>query len=119
MTRSAALAPLRELLAAARPVKVAHNAKFDAKWIKHTFDTELGGVFDTLLASQLISAGADERHSLAAVAERYLDEQLSKEEQLSDWSGELSASQLEYAARDAAVMLPLREVLINKLKARI
>lgn len=117
LAHSDALAPLRELLAAARPVKISHNAKFDAKWIKHTFDTELGGVFDTLLASQLISAGADERHSLAAVAERYLDERLDKEEQLSDWSGTLSASQLEYAARDAAVMLPLREVLINKLKS--
>src|SRR4051812_39102335 len=36
MKRSEALAPLRDLLAAARPVKVAHNMKFDAKWIKHT-----------------------------------------------------------------------------------
>ncbi len=114
---SAALAPLRELLIAARPVKVAHNAKFDAKWIKHTLDIELGGIFDTLLASQLISAGADERHSLEAVASRYLDEQIDKAEQLSDWSGALSERQLEYAARDAAVMLSLREVLINKLKA--
>src|ERR1044072_8383543 len=48
--QSAALAPLRELLAAARPVKIAHNAKFDAKWTKHTLGVELGGLFDTLLA---------------------------------------------------------------------
>ena len=32
---AAQLAPLRELLAAPRPVKVAHNAKFDAKWVSH------------------------------------------------------------------------------------
>ena len=113
----AALAPLLELLAAPRPVKVAHNAKFDAKWTKHQLDTELGNVFDTMLASQLVSAGeSEDRHSLAAVAARYLDETVDKSEQLSDWSGEISPSQLEYAARDAALMLPLRERLIELLK---
>ncbi|HEX9919696.1 MAG TPA: hypothetical protein VGA87_11045, partial [Pyrinomonadaceae bacterium] len=30
-----ALAPLLDLLAAPRPFKAAHNAKFDAKWTKH------------------------------------------------------------------------------------
>ncbi len=112
------LAPLRQLLAAARPVKVAHNAKFDAKWTKHQLDTELGGVFDTMLASQIVSAGdTEDRHSLAAVAARYLNETVDKSEQLSDWGGELSPAQLEYAARDAALMLPLREALIKRLKA--
>ncbi|HEY0099361.1 MAG TPA: DNA polymerase [Pyrinomonadaceae bacterium] len=111
------LAPLRELLAAPRPVKVAHNAKFDAKWTKHQLGVELGGIFDTLLASQIVSAGeSEDRHSLAAVAARYLDETVDKSEQLSDWSGELSEAQLEYAARDAALMLPLRERLIELLK---
>jgi DNA polymerase I-like protein with 3'-5' exonuclease and polymerase domains len=113
-----ALAPLRELLAAARPIKIAHNAKFDAKWVKHFLGVELGGLFDTLLASQIISAGdTDERHSLEAVAARYLNETVDKAEQLSDWSGELSESQLEYAARDAAVLPHLREKQIEKLKS--
>jgi len=112
-----ALAPLFQLLAAPRPVKVAHNAKFDAKWTKHQLGTELGGVFDTMLASQLVSAGeSEDRHSLAAVAARYLDETVDKSEQLSDWSGQLSTAQLEYAARDAALMLPLRDRLIELLK---
>ena len=52
-----ALAPLRDLLSAPRPIKILHNAKFDAKFIKHTFGTDLGGIFDTLLASQLLGAG--------------------------------------------------------------
>ncbi|HJR08919.1 MAG TPA: DNA polymerase [Pyrinomonadaceae bacterium] len=111
------LAPLRQLLAAPRPVKVAHNAKFDAKWTKHQLGAELGGIFDTMLASQIVSAGeSEDRHSLAAVAARYLDETVDKSEQLSDWSGKLSRAQLEYAARDAALMLPLRERLIELLK---
>jgi DNA polymerase-1 len=115
--QSESLAPLRQLLAAPRPVKVAHNAKFDAKWTKHQLGVELGGIFDTLLASQIVSAGeSEDRHSLAAVAARYLDETVDKSEQLSDWSGELSDAQLDYAARDAALMLPLRERLIELLK---
>ncbi|MBV9959428.1 MAG: hypothetical protein JO360_13470, partial [Acidobacteria bacterium] len=116
--QSAALAPLREMLADARPVKVAHNMKFDAKWIKHTLGVEIGGLFDTLLASQIISAGdPDERHGLEAVAARYLGETVDKTERLSDWSKELSAAQLEYAATDAALLLPLREKMIERLKA--
>ncbi|HLL72684.1 MAG TPA: DNA polymerase [Pyrinomonadaceae bacterium] len=117
LAQNETLAPLRQLLAAARPVKVAHNAKFDAKWTKHQLGAELGGIFDTMLASQIVSAGeSEDRHSLAAVAARYLDETVDKSEQLSDWSGKLSPAQLEYAARDAALMLPLRERLIELLK---
>src|SRR5215213_7169241 len=128
------LAPLRRLLAATRPVKVAHNAKFDAKWVSHYLDVELGGdfdsgaeskneveragLFDTLLASQLVSAGEQEdRHSLASVSERYLSVPVDKTQQVSDWGGTLSAAQLEYAARDAQLMLPLRLKLVEALRS--
>ncbi len=115
---SESLAPLRNLLSASRPVKVAHNAKFDAKWISHTLGVEIGGLFDTLLASQIISAGnSEDRHGLDAVAGRILGENVDKAERLSDWSGPLSSSQLEYAARDAAVLLQLRERMVDRLKA--
>src|SRR6266850_699970 len=113
-----ALAPLRDLLAAPRPIKIAHNAKFDAKFIKHTLGVDLGGIFDTLLASQLIGAGdIEERHGLEAVASRYLNESVDKTERLSNWNLELSDAQLEYAARDAAIFLPFRERLIERLKS--
>ena len=135
-----ALAPLRRLLAAKQPVKIAHNAKFDAKWVRHGLGVELhgawdsraslgeanggververAGLFDTLLASQIVSAGeTEDRHGLAAVVERYLGETVDKSQQISDWSGELSESQLTYAARDAAVLLPLRDKLIAQLRA--
>ena len=116
--KSEALAPLRALLAAPRPIKILHNAKFDAKFIKHTLGTDLGGIFDTLLASQLLGAGdIEERHGLEAVAGRYLSEAVDKTERLSNWDLELTEAQLEYAARDAAVLLPLREKLIERLKA--
>jgi DNA polymerase-1 len=111
-------APLRRLLEAQRPIKIAHNAKFDAKFIKHNLGVDIGGIFDTLLASQLVGAGdIEERHGLETVASRYLNESVDKTERLSNWNFELSEAQLEYAARDAAVLLPLREKLIDRLKA--
>ena len=55
------LAPLRDLLASSRQTKIAHNAKFDTKWVRHHLGTEVGGVYDTYLASILISAGEGER----------------------------------------------------------
>jgi DNA polymerase I-like protein with 3'-5' exonuclease and polymerase domains len=115
--KTEALAPLRHLLEAQRPIKIAHNSKFDAKFIKHNLGVDLGGLFDTLLASQLVGAGdIEERHGLESVATRYLNEAVDKTERLSNWDFELSESQLEYAARDAAVLLPLRERLIERLK---
>ncbi|HRH44580.1 MAG TPA: DNA polymerase [Pyrinomonadaceae bacterium] len=113
------LAPLRDLLKNPKVEKVAHNAKFDAKWVKHHLGVDVGGLFDTLLASQLIAAGdQDRRHNLAEVTSFFLGQELDKSEQVSDWSAnELSHSQVEYAARDAATMLPLREKVWEKLKS--
>ena len=63
LQQSEAFSSFRALLSAHRPVKIAHNSKFDAKFIKHNFGVDLGGLFDTLLASQLVSAGdIEERH---------------------------------------------------------
>ena len=76
-------------------------------------------MFDTYLASQLISAGdQDRRHSLADVTQFFTGVELDKSMQLSDWSAdELSQSQVEYAARDAAIMPQLREQVADRLKA--
>lgn len=118
LNKNESLEPLKRLLEAPRPIKIAHNAKFDAKFIKHNLGADLGGLFDTLLASQLVGAGdIEERHGLETVASRLLNESIDKSERLSNWNFELSEAQLEYAARDAAILLPLREKLIERLKA--
>ena len=106
------LNPFLELLITPQPLKIAHNAKFDAKFLRKHCGVNLNGIFDTYLSSLLISAGDENhRHGLEPVVNRYLGIQLNKEAQLSDWSGELSAYQLDYAAKDAALLLPLRERL--------
>ena len=99
------------------PVKVLHNAKFDYQFLLAEHGISLSPIFDTMLAAQLLDGGEyGASYALEAVAERYLDEAVDKSEQRADWSGELGRAQLEYAARDAAILLPLRERLAEKLE---
>ncbi|CDJ44924.1 Chromosome II, complete genome, related, partial [Eimeria tenella] len=82
----------------------------------------LGGVsppvFDSLLASRLLEAAEIQRgFSLAQVVERTLGLFLDKRMQSSNWdSQQLHEEQLLYAARDAAVLLPLHDRLSRRLK---
>src|SRR5215212_3662192 len=110
------LAPLKEVLESG-PVKVLQNAKFDYAFLKAEHDISLSPIFDTMLAAQLL-AGGDQSpsYALEAVAERYANVELDKSARLEDWSGKLSEAQIEYAARDAAILLPLRERLMEEIE---
>jgi len=56
-------------------------------------------------------------HSLYEVAHRHLEVALDKTEQAGDWSREeLTPEQVRYAGLDAAVLLPLREILEKLLR---
>ena len=112
------VAPLRRIIESEEQVKILHNAKFDAKWLRYELGCEINNVFDTYLASQLIAAGESERrHGLADVAQFFTGTVLDKTEQISDWSApELSNSQIEYAARDAAVLPQIRDQIAERLK---
>ncbi len=113
------LAPLRDLLSSNKQTKIAHNAKFDTKWVRHHLGVEVGNIYDTYLASILISAGEGERrHGLADVVQFFLGRTLDKSEQVSDWAADtLSQSQVEYAAKDAAIMPEIREKLEERIVA--
>lgn len=92
--------------------KIIHHASFERRVFK-SLSVTLAGVFDTLEASRR-RHGPDALggHSLAAVCERELGVSLDKTEQTSNWARRpLSAAQLEYAAADAEVLLPLYERL--------
>ena len=96
-------------------IKIFQNAKFDLQ-----FFMKLGihpsPIFDTMLANQLLrTSGGSGRSNLAALVRHYLDEDISKEEQKSDWQGVLNESQLIYAARDAEVLLRLRKAMAGEL----
>ncbi len=110
------LAPLKDLLAGSA-IKVFHNAKFDLKFLQIADIPVKGQLCDTQIAAQLLISGLkDDGYNLKDVVKDYLLEELPKEQQVSDWSGDLTPYQIEYAARDAAVLLRLREVLIPLLR---
>jgi DNA polymerase-1 len=110
------LSPLTEVLEGGT-VKVGHNLKFDYQFLHAIYGISLSPLFDTMLAAQVLDGGNyAASYSLEAVVERYLDESLDKAEQRSDWSGQLSEAQLEYAAQDARVLLPLRDPLAASLE---
>ncbi len=93
-------------------VKVFHNAKFDLQFLL-ALGIRVTHVFDTMLAAQILrSSGGPERANLAAVCKHYLNETVDKNEQKSDWSAALTAAQLAYAAKDALILLRLREAMI-------
>ena len=110
------LAPLKEVLEEG-PVKVLQNAKFDYAFLKAEHGISLSPIFDTMLAAQLLGGGDQgPSYSLEAVAQRHAGISVDKSAQGEDWSGRLSEAQIEYAARDAAVLLPLRERLAEELE---
>jgi DNA polymerase I-like protein with 3'-5' exonuclease and polymerase domains len=110
------LTPLKAVLEDG-PVKIGHNLKFDYAFLWAEHGISLSPVFDTMLAAQLLDGGEyGSSYALEAVAERYLDESVDKSARRDDWSGDLSERQLEYAARDAAILLPLRERLKEELE---
>ena len=88
---------------------IFHNAKFDVKFLVSAGLPWPRRIFDTMLASQLLTAGLRTNHSLENVVGRELSVSLPKDVRKSDWTGELSDEQLSYAARDAAVLWPLYE----------
>src|SRR5918992_4300525 len=111
------LSPLKNVLEGG-PVKVLHHAKFDHSFLWAEHGISLSPIFDTMLAAQLLDGGEyGPSYALEAVAERYLDETVDKTARGEDWSGELSSAQLEYAARDAAILLPLRERLAEAMES--
>ena len=116
--------------------KVGHNLKFDLSFIQASQGRRLkmSNLFDTMLASQVCWAGLYKleaapkstkfpwkkvlpEQTLKALAERHLGISLSKEYQASNWGADtLSPEQKAYAAIDAAVLLPLHDILQELLQ---
>ena len=95
---------------------LAHNAVFDLGWLQEHNIHPAGWVRCSMLASRLLTNGLpNTKHGLDSVVKRYLKKELSKEQQRSDWSGELSKEQLEYAANDVAALVELDAILEHRI----
>ena len=112
----ARLAKLSAILSDPNRKLIIQNRKFEHSWFLYHMGFQTQTVFDTYLASILIDFRG--KHGLDTLAKKYLvGVDMSKAEQASDWSGELSESQLNYAAEDVAYLHELRRVLLEKLQA--
>lgn len=95
---------------------IAHNAVFDLGWLQEHEVYPQGTVLCTMLASRILTNGMPNiKNGLKHVVHRYLKKEISKEEQASDWSQELTTNQLEYAATDVLVLLELYEQIQQRM----
>jgi DNA polymerase I len=112
------LGPVKEALNKTNGVIVGQNLKFDQKWALYKLGVEFQRVFDAFRASQVLHNGFTHiSHNLYDLMRREL--KLMPETQDlggSDWSGELSQAQYDYAAEDIIHLPAIRESLIPKLK---
>ncbi len=101
------LEPLRLPLEQSSTLTIIHNAAFDATRLEKHYGFNVAPVFDTMLAAR---RSGERKYSLKAQAEAYLNLQLDKSAQGSDWSRRpLNARQLHYAALDPYATLLLYE----------
>lgn len=91
---------LKAVLADPARVKLYHFARFDLAAIEHYLGVMAAPVFCTKIASKLTRTYTD-RHGLKDLVRELLGEEISKQQQSSDWGApELTEAQRDYAASD-------------------
>ena len=108
---------LARLFADPAVVKLFHFARFDLAMIRRHLGVRCAPVFCTKVASKLTRTNT-ESHSLKSLCKEFLDIDLSKQQQSSDWGAKsLSPDQLNYAASDVLYLHQLKdrfEVLLDR-----
>ena len=113
---SAYAAPnLKAVLADPARVKLYHFGRFDLAAIEYYLGVVAAPVFCTKIASRLVRTYTD-RHGLKELVRELLGQDISKQQQSSDWGGPvLSEAQRDYAASDVRFLHALREELVKRL----
>jgi ribonuclease D len=107
---------LKAVLGDPARVKIYHFGRFDLAAIHHYLGVMAGPVFCTKIASKLVRTYTD-RHGLKNLVEELLGENISKQQQSSDWGGPvLSEAQRDYAASDVRYLHRLRDELTLRLE---
>lgn len=100
-------ANMRLLLEDSNVLKLFHFARFDVAVLKHYLDARVKPLWCTKIASKLVRTYTD-KHSLKDLGKELLGLEMDKTDQSSDWATEeLTPSQLEYAANDVRVLIPI------------
>ena len=79
--------------------KIFHYGRADMAHIKYYLKTETNNILDTKIASKLARSYSD-NHSLKTLIKEFINIDISKQFQSSDFGGELTPAQLKYCAND-------------------
>ena len=100
---------LKRLLADTRLLKIFHFARFDLGMIYKTFGVMPEPVYCTKIASRLARTYTD-KHGLKDLVREVLGQEISKQQQSSDWgAADLTEAQISYAAADVLYLHALKE----------
>jgi DNA polymerase-1 len=122
LARGATLAALRTFFENPRQQKISRDLKHDTILLARAGIEPAGMAFDTMLASYLLDAG-ERNHSLAELAQRYLDHAMTKPGQVTGTgSQEKSAAELpvttlaHMVAEETDAALRLAPILADRLR---
>ena len=107
---------LTKLLADENTTKIFHYGRADMAHIKYDLKTDTNNILDTKIASKLARSYSDS-HSLKTLIKEFINIDISKQFQSSDFGGELSPAQLKYCANDVLYLHKIHEEL-NKILER-
>ena len=117
LDRSKYKAPnLIKALADDKITKIFHYGRADIAHIKYYLKTETNNILDTKIASKLARSYSDV-HSLKHLIKEFVNVDISKQFQSSDFGGDLSPAQLKYCANDVIYLHKIHEEL-NKILIR-
>ncbi len=96
-------------------VKIFHFGRADMAHIKYYLKTDVNNVLDTKICSKLSRSYAD-NHSLKTLIKEFINIDISKQFQSSDFGGELSPAQLKYCANDVIYLHKIHDELYKILQ---
>tara|TARA_Y100000780_G_scaffold171297_1_gene156479 strand:+ start:107 stop:718 length:612 start_codon:yes stop_codon:yes gene_type:complete len=107
---------LVKLLTNKNITKIFHFARADLGHIKHYLKVNVENVLDTKIASKLARSYSD-NHSLKTLIKEFINIDISKQFQSSDFGGELTEKQLQYCANDVIYLHKIHSKL-NQILVR-
>jgi ribonuclease D len=96
--------------------KIFHYARADLTFIKHYLKIEVLNIQDTKIQSKLARSYSD-KHGLRDLIKEFINIDISKQLQSSDFGGKLTPAQLKYCANDVIYLHKINEEL-NKILVR-
>jgi ribonuclease D len=106
---------LVKLLEDSSITKIFHYARADMAHIKFYLKAEIKNILDTKIASKL-AISYSYNHSLKTLIKEFINIDVSKQFQTSDFGGTLTDAQLKYCANDVIYLHKIHDGLIQILK---